>query len=459
MSSLSIAHRAALTQIIRAAPDRALRQLNLAVTAMPGERARELETMLREEGRDRARRMRGLHALSPLFHPRTDGVAGLSFPPTVLPRLWKIVAEGEAEVLGHLDPRADYQDDSHRVAIVCARLFAAAAAAVRDQPEAVWPLTLNDPAATPLGREPRLQALARACDFGGLAHRALPSLKAWVGRPDADQIAELRLRLRDAASISDDGAQTLLEILFAHLGEAPLVLRLVAHASQAAQRENFLSGSELATFIDRLIEAAEVRRARIDAYRAGEPVEPLCADLEWIAQFLNEADNAVQIRADTAWGRRIRSVRLGVSNTLGGLLGRVGKAVDRALPMVRVKTAGSMRRETPDLEQAIAPEVRNQALTALDLLRAARGLTGPFGCDGQRLNLMTELTARLITYADLALEEVHAGAAGDGVLAGQRVMMSAEFLERIERVTEGRAVRRRVAAAGLLVKGVSPKAA
>lgn len=459
MAGLSIAHRAALAQIVDTVSDRTLRQLTLAVDAMPGERARDLETMLRDEGRERARRMRGLDALAPLFRQRTDGVAALSFPPGVLPRLWKIVAVGQADVVGYLDPRTDYVDDSHQISTVCARLFAAAAAAVRDQPEVVWPVTLADPVGNPLGHQRRLEALAKVCDFGGLAHRALPSLKAWVGRPDGDQIAELRLLLRDAASIADDGAQTLLEILFAHLSEAPRVLRLVGNASHAAQRDSFLSGSELATFVDRLIDAAEIRAGRIAAYKAGEPVEPLRVDLEWVAQFLNEIDGAMQIRGDSAWGKRIRRLRQGVSRTLGGLLDRVDRAVDRALPMNRVATSGPMRRDTPDLELALTPEIHDQAQVALDLVRMTRGVTGPFGCDGQRLGLMTDLTARLITYADLALEEVHAGDIADAGVAAARLTMTAEFLERIEREAEGRAVRRRVAAAGLLLKGVSPKAA
>lgn len=459
MAGLSFAHRAALAQIIDTIPDRTLRQLTQAVGAMAGEKALEVSLMLREEGRDRARRMRGFHALAPLFRPRADGVAGLTFPGALLPRLWKIVSAGQADMLEHLDPRTDYQDDTHRVSTVCARLFAAAAAAVRDQPDTVWPDSLEDPGGTPLGRQPRLQALAHVCDIGGLAHRALPSLKAWAGRPDGDQIAELRLLLRDAAWIAEDGAQILLEILFAHLSEAPLVLRLVTHASQAALRESFLSGSELASFVDRLIEAAEVRAGRISAYRAGDPVEPLRADLAWTAQFLKEADSAVSTRAETAWGKRIRSVRLGVSRSLGGQLGRVDQAIDRALPMVRVAMSGSVRRTVPDLEALIDPDHRRGAEAALDLVRMTRPLTGPFGCDGQRMSLLSDLTDRLVTYADLALEDVHAGDAGDGLLAGQRVIMAAEFLERIERETEGRAVRRRVAAAGLMSKGVSPKAA
>ena len=458
MADLSVAQRAALAQIIEQVPDRTLRQLAMAVGAMPGERARSFETMLTEEVRDRARRARGLASLAPLFRARPDAVAGLRFPPPVLARLWKRVAVAQAELLTYLDPRTDYEDDAHRVTTVCARLCASAAAAVRDEPDLIWPPYLTDEDEE-RGREAGLEILAQACDLGGLAHRALPSLKAWVGRPDGDQVAELRLLLRDAAAISGDGARMLLEVLFAHIPDAPLVLRLVALATPVAASESFLSGSELATFVDRLIVAAEVRAARIAAYRTSDPVEPLSADLEWIALFLAETGTTVQIGAGSAWGKRIRQVRRGVSKTLGGLLNRVGRSVDPALPMVRAHAAGPARREAPDLEAPIEPEILAVAHAALDLARATRTLAPAFGCEGPRQILIADLTARLIAYADLGLEEIHAGAVADPALAVRRVILAADFLERIEQVAEGRAVRRRVAAAGVSIQAVSPKAA
>lgn len=455
MADLSVAHRAALAQVIENVPDRTLRQLALAVGGMPGERARTLEAMLTEATLDRARRARGMAALAPMFRARPDEVGSLRFPPQVLPRLWKIVAAGQTDLLAYLDPPRDYQDDSHRVATVCTRLFAAAAAAVRDQADAVWPSSLGDGGL----REARLDALAAACDLGGLAHRALPSLQTWIGRPNPDQVAELRLLLRDATAISTDGTQQLLEILFAHIADAPLILRLVANSSKAAGHGSFLSGSELAIFVDRLVDAAEVRAARIGKYRAGEPVEPLRADLQWISDLLSESEGTLPIQGDTTWGQRIRQLRLGVSAALGSQLGRVGKAVDKALPMARIQTAGRMTREIPQLGVSIDPATRSAAAAALDILKATRGLSGPFGCDAQRQALIVDIPAQLIAYADLAIEEINAGVVADEVLAGERVMMAADFLERIELVADARAVRRRVAVSGVPVHGASPRAA
>lgn len=460
MADLSVAHRAALALVIEKVPDRTLRQLALAVGGMPGERARTLEQMLAEAMTDRARLSRGMNALAPMFRPRPDDVASTHFPPGVLPRLWKIVAAGQFDLLAYLDPRSDYEDDSQRIAAVCARLFAAAAAAVRDQPDVVWPAVPSLASTTDLdARETGLEALAHVCDLGGLAHRALPSLKAWIGRPDGDQVAELRLVVRDAAAISPSGAQELLEILFAHVTEAPRVLRLVANSSHAAARDSFLSGSELAIFVDRLIDAAETRARRIARYQPGEPVEPLREDLQWVADFLLEAGAIIPIGGRSVWSKRIQQVRTGVSTRLGGLLGRVGRAVDKALPLVNVQTVGRITRELPQLDADLTPDSRAAAEAGLELVRITRGLAGPFGCDGQRLALMDELTTQLIGYADLALEEINAGVVADEALAAQRTMMVADFLDRIEATAEARAVRRRVAVAGVVAHGVSPRAA
>lgn len=462
MADLSVAHRTALAQLIEGVPDRTRQTLAVAVAAMPGDRARVLESMLAEAARNRTRRDRGLGALAPMFAPRADGVAAVSFPPAVLPRLWKIVAAGQADLMPYLDPRIDYHEDAYRIGAVCARLSAAAAAAVRDQPDVIWPLAFGLPEGGPEGREAALQALAHACDLGGLAHRALASLRVWIDRPDGDQVAELRLLLRDAAAISPNGTQELLEILFAHLKDAPLVLRLVVHASPAAAHDSFLSRSELAIFVDRLLDAAEVRAARVATFRIGEAVDAVAADLNWIAQLLNEVDTTVHIRADSPWGQRIRKLRLGVSRSLGQLLGRVARLIDQVLPMTRVQVGGPARRSLPDLAAQTAPEVVDQAGAALDLVKATRTLAPVFGCDAQRQALMNDLTGQLISYADLVLEAIHAGEAseaGEGSQATARANTAAVFLERLDRVDEGRAVRRRVAVAALSIKGASPKAA
>ena len=442
MAGLSVAHRMALGQLIVGVPDRTLRMLTLAVTGMPGDKARELELMLSEEGTDRLRRAQGFAAIAPLFRPRPDGVEATTFPASILPRLWKLAAAREPDLLSMLDTRDERE--FNRTAAVCGRLYASAAAAVRDQAEAVWPANFSDPEVRLKG----LEDLGHCCDFGALVHRALPSLKTWVGRPDGDQIAELRLLIRDASAMTHDGAQRLLDILFAHLADAALVLRLVVLTSSAAANEGFLSASELAIFVDRLIAGIETRGQRVSAFKVGDPVDGLQADLSWCADVLQELDATVHLDREGVWGKKLRDTRVQIGKRLGELLSSVTRVVDKTMPMQKVRTAGRMTRSAPLLIDAVEPEQVQAATEALAILALIRNLAAPFGCEAPRSALLQTLTAQLSEYGDLVIEEVNAGDVLDEKMALGRAAMAARFLEQIGAVTEARAVRRRAAVAG-----------
>ena len=446
MAELSVTHRAALAQVIERVPDRTLSQLGLAAAGMPGERARTLESMLVDEIEDRKRRARAMACLAPMFRPRPDGVASTLFPDAVLPRLWKIASASEPGLLPLLD--SDDDRDLPQVAVVCGRICVAAAAALRDRPAIVWPEAGYDPDV----RQAGLAELASCCDLGPLVSRALPSLSTWVRRPDENDLAELRLLVRDSAAIAPDGAQRLLEILFAHLDEAAQILRLVVHSSTAAVQEAFLFESELAVFVDRLIAAVDSRVARIASVRSGagrDPMAQLKTDIAWVAGVLAELDSTIHLHPGSAWGKRARDARMRISQTLSGLLGAAEKAVDRALPLERVKISGRMTRLAPKLDDPIDTAARNEAAGALALLGAIRTSAPVFGCESRRIQVVQSLTTQLTDYADMALEAVNAGEVIDEAAGLERIDICARFLELIEAKDAARTVRRRSAVAGV----------
>src|SRR5690606_20956012 len=128
--------------------------------------------------------------------------------------------------------------------------------------------------------------------------------------------AELKLALRQAASIAPDGAERLMEILFAHLSDARMMLRVVAHATPVAGRETFLGESELAVFIDRVVTALAHRAAQATAFDpTAEGADPatLKADLDWCAETLSEIDVSLPLRSDSAWGKAVRQARLKIA--------------------------------------------------------------------------------------------------------------------------------------------------
>ncbi len=442
MAGLSTAHRSALAALVSRCGDPVLKSVAGAVARLPGPRAAELRDMLAEEMRDRGRRAFVFAPVAPMFRARNDGVAAMTFPAEILARLWRIAADREP----HLLPRLDDEDDRAAAIVVANRICQAAASAVRDQPDLVWPVSV-----APDVREAGLCDLAACLDLAHLARRALPSIEVWLKRPDGDQLAELRLLVKDAAAVHADGAWRLLEILFAHLEDAVLVLRIVTRTSGVAEREGFLSASELADFVDRLLAGVEVRAARLAAYQPrldASELQAVVRDLDWCANVLAELDVTLTLDPGSVWGKAVRDSRVMLADWLAGLLRAADKAVDRALPLTRVKLAGRMSRNAPLLTAPGGGEAADAALALLRLVGAARGATATFGCEADRKALEEALTARLTDYADQVLLMVNDGEAPDEDHALRLVAVAARYLEEIDARAAARTVRRRAAVAG-----------
>jgi hypothetical protein len=440
MSGLTAAHRVALAALIGRCPETVLKSVSSAVSALPGGRAAELRLMLAEEMRDRARRAVVLAPVARMFRPRSDGIVAMTFPPAVLPRLWRAAIEREPDLLPRLD-----KDGPDAVA-VANRYCLAAAAAVRDRPALVWPEDL-----APERRAQGLADLAACLDLSHLARRGLPSIEVWLKRPDGDQLAELRLLVKDCSEIHADGATRLLEMLFAQLDDAVLVLRIITRTSGVAGRKGFLSASELAGFVDRLLAGVDTRAARLAAWRPdGGPggVDAVIADLDWCASVLAELDVTLTLDPESEWGRRVRDSRVKVAGWLAGLLRTADKAVDKALPLTRVQTSGRMSRMAPMLEAPARGSAADAALALLRLVGATRGAAAVFGSEASRKTLVDALTDRLGDYADQVLTMVNDGEAPDEAHALKLVAVAARYLELIDARDAARTVRRRAAVAG-----------
>lgn len=440
MSGLSVAHRVALAALIEQAPDATLTKLSSVAVALPGARALELGAMLADEVLDRTRRRLVMAPLLPMFRPRADGIEAMTFPAAVLPRLWKAGSAREPALLPRLD-----QEGADAVA-VADRICLAAAAAVRDRPEMIWPVDLQ-----PERRERGLVDLAACLDLAHLARRGLPSIQIWLKRPDGDQVAELRLLIKDCAEVHLDGAQRVLEMLFSHLDDAVLILRIITQSSCASGREGFLSASELAGFIERLIAGVDARVERIAAFRPGSDlanVDAVIEDLTWCANVLSELDVTLTLNPLSVWGKSVRDARVSIAGQLSAFLRAADRAVDKALPLERVQIAGRMTRQSPQLTAPVQGETVQAVRHLLKLVGAVRGPASVFGAESDRKRLVDSLTVRLTDYVDKALLIINDGEAQDEVNALRLVELSARCLDLIDARDAARTVRRRAAVAG-----------
>ena len=438
MAGLTVAHKVALAAMLERCPDAMLKTVAAAVAPLPGGRAAELRIMLADEQRDRVRRQLVMAPLVPMFRTRRDGVEALTFPPAVLARLWKASSSREPELLSRLD-------GEEPSVVVADRICLAAAAVVRDEPGLIWPGG-DEPA-----RLAGLDDLAACLDLAHTARRGLPSLEVWLKRPDGDQIAELRLLLKDCAGIRVDGAQRVLEILFSHLDDAVLILRILTQTSSAVDQEGFLSASELAGFVDRLIAGVDLRAARIAAFKPAADitrVADVITDLTWCANVLGELDVTLTLNPQSLWGKSVRDGRVAIAGRLSALLRAADKAVDQALPMGRVQTAGRMTRKAPQLDAPIGGDTVLAARSLLRLVGSVRGPASTFGCEADRKVLVEALTARLSDYADQVLRMVNDGEAPEEAHALKLIAFVAQCLDLIAAVEAARTVRRRAAVAG-----------
>jgi hypothetical protein len=342
---------------------------------------------------------------------------------------------------------------------VADRLCRAAANALRDQPELIWP-----PGGDEVARQKGLDDLTACLDLAHLARRGLPSLEIWLRRPDGDQIAELRLLFKDCAGARIDGAPRVLEMLFAHLPDAVLILRIVTLTSLVAGRDGFLSESEMSGFVDRLIGGVDLRAGRIKAFKPGSDlarVDSVIADFNWCAGVLGELDVTLSFDPRSAWGKSVRDARATIAGRMSSLLREADKAVTRALPMERVQFGGRMAREMPRLSAPVEGPAVEAALSLLSLVGSACGPASVFGCEGDRKTLVVALGDRLLDYADQALRMIHEGPVEDETHAFGLIELVALCLDRIEAEEAAHTVRRRAAVARVPVKepGASSQAA
>jgi hypothetical protein len=441
MPGLSVAHKMALGALIERCSDATLKTLAKAVSLMGGDKAEELKRMFAAETLDRARRAYVLAPLTPMFRPRADGVEALVFPSAVLPRLWKAASAREPQMLARLDK------DGPEAVAVADRICAAAAGLVRDRPDDIWPSEIGGV----IPREDALPELAACLDLAHLVRRALPSLQTWLKRPDADQVAALRLLIKDCAGVSEDGAERLMEILFAHLDDAVLILRILTQTSGAAERESFLCESELAGFVERLIVGIDERAARVAVFKPGPDLalaKAVNADLGWSASVLAELDVTLSLQPDSAWGRSVQGARQTLARQMNALLKAADRAAAEALPTERVQLSGRMTRQAPRLDAPTSGETVEAARILLRLVGAARGPAAVFGVEGARAQLVETLTERLSSWADEALTTINDGEAPDEDHALALIEIAARSLDLIEAKDAARAVRRRAAVAG-----------
>src|SRR5215469_11837368 len=262
MGQISEAKIELVRRLIEQAPDAAIRNLLLALSADGGHDAglTRVHHLVEAEAIDRRARNMAFAPIAPMCSP-PGPFSGFRFPPRTLSMIWKALRiEAPDDVIAAKALAAEWrgQDSSPEIFdALCARTaasvrtgegaFAAAAAA----------------ADTGGGRE----QLAACLDIARVTRRALDQMPEWLGRMTSEKAAKLRLAYRDVVAVADDAGPRFFEMLAAHLTEPWLILRVISGVMDRPN-EAYFARSELASFGERVLADIDRRLEAITAFRA-----------------------------------------------------------------------------------------------------------------------------------------------------------------------------------------------
>lgn len=436
MAALPAAKAAAVAQMIEQSPDAVLARLAAAVSLMPGEQASEMAVMIALESEDRARRAVAFGPVAALFVPRTDGVAAPTYPRHVMTRLWKLVSLPEAGMVARLTDVETEDADADRMGD---QLLKAAARRLRETPDEAWPD----------GEPDQVERLARLFLMGPLMRRARPRLQAWTARPDDEEIAEVRVLFKDAAALAPDGTERFLELVFAHISDASLLLRILVLSAGAAQHSEVLSQSELAVFVDDLLDAADRRLTELEGFGARPDRTQVLAQVDnalWVADLLREMRLTLRIDPDGRWGKTTHAFRTRLERQARGWLRHGEKAMMTAYPIVKQRVFGRMTRPMAEIDTSPDLPAAERALVLLGMAERCRRALAEVGCEAQRNAVFETVGDHVADFADLALDQ-RADEPENAENALALLRRAAEVLNAMGNRDVGRAIRRRADAA------------
>ena len=240
-----------------------------------------------------------------------------------------------------------------------------------------------------------------------------------------------------------------MEILYAHLQEPWLVLRLIS-AVMHRPADRYAATSELSSFGERLMEDVESRLAAItqfDAEQGSAAGAAAGAAVRTAAIEVQEFDESIELAPQGPWGARLLKLRRGLAVAIEGRLKMVEGEVAAALP---VQQAGrrSTTRGQPELGHDPDPRLVTRARAYLTLMNQAKAAADRMGFAALWAKVAEAVHARLDTYVEDLLETLRSP---EGCPDPDRVRhyldIAAEFLGLVTDDKTAQIVRRRVAAA------------
>ncbi len=450
MPDLSESKLGTVRALIQAAPDSAIRDLEAALSAGDDrhEAMRMIHRMVNDEAVDRRARYVVFAPLMALCVARPEGATtGLYFPTMTAKHLWRgLKAEAPQQVRAVVDVFTEPDFEELPIGDFDA-LCALAAVGLRAKSNTGYAAAADVLERSQPGG---VEAFAACLDLTAVARGVLEKLPEWLVRFNEERTVAARLAFRDAVNVSEDAAPRLLEILYAHLTEPWLILRLIS-AVMHRPGDRYVATSEMASFGERLMDDIDVRLKRVGALNAdgGAAAGAAAAhDVNLAAAAISEFDKSFELSRDGPWGARLNQQKRSLAKAVEGRLKAVDREIQTALP---TQSAGFKKRGTrpqPRLTDDPDPRLVEHARAFLTFMNAVRGSADLLGFGSMWGKTEEAVEARLATYVEDLLDKLHEHEEEDNP---ERIRLyldiAAEFLGLASGDKAAQIVRRRAAAA------------
>jgi hypothetical protein len=444
MPGLTESRMSVIRTLIDAAPDSAIRSLDMALSAdSSGGPMATIREMVAAEAEQRRTRSMTFGPLAKLC-PAVPTMRHECFPPKVMRTLWTAlkteqpdaVAAAVGASLGWKTEAIDPVPFDH--------LVTAAAAGLRAGGPAFSPSVAMLEAIAP-GSAARFAAYL---DLVPLARRSLDQLPEWLIRMTDERAAGIRLAFRDAVTVAPDAGPRFIEILLAQLDEPWHVLRVVSGLMDRPS-DDFMAGSELAHIGERLLREVDMRLEALRNFdpQAGLPAGVAAAeDARVVVQCLIEFDQTLDIKREGLWGGKIAKQRRELSQIVELRLSKADDAVEKALPLKSVKIAARLVKGVPKLQQEPDERAIAKAEGFLAFLDRTRASAAVGGFAALRHKMVEKLEDRLDQYAEDLIEELRNADSPYHERARQYLELCARFVGYVRDEKAAQIVRRRAAA-------------
>ncbi|WP_374577448.1 hypothetical protein [Phenylobacterium sp.] len=432
--------------LVSGAPDAVVSGLRKALVAADGDTALAgVRRVVEAEVADRNLRNKVLEPVAPLFAGDGLDADRLCFPMAALPLLWRGLRAIDPE--GIARAAAVYADYEPGVSTMqpfdelVERLLEEVEAGT--QRDVVAALDLIDKA-KPGGRA----ALVSCLSISPVVRRATLKLPDWIARTTQERAAAARLAYRDACRGGDDAGPRFFEMLSAQLAQRWTILRIVS-AVMDHPAESYLSGSELAMFATRLMDAVDANLqavATFDLNGGREAGLKAAAIVETLTHQVSELESAIDLGREGGWGGRIHKQKQVLASTVERRLRELPKLLAEALPNHRARLARAAVNE-PCLTQPPDSRLVERCCALLNFAEGIRASANYGGFASTRAKVMEAVGEAVDQYVEDVLSLVKDGEVPDREIAAGFLRVAADFAALIHEPRAGEIVRRRTATA------------